>query len=303
MRPFRLFLLLSSVVSVSAHAGWQGSLAFTDQERQQHALAIRTVVETASQCLDADLEKQRRTFSEFGVSPFYGSRSSFAKKSRQERFDQLYYIFRRQNRIPDEARSLANRFLNLMQPTSCVGLALKCLGQGFAAANEQGLWSRIRDYVDANDQDGTSLQNALQAIGWKILYWNPDTRQNENWDYAEQSRDPDNRLRFWGYHEYRWNGVQRNMMYYWNRVDDASTLVNFGTRVPSSFTRLPFFVGTAHTGYHVFPGHYGQVVEGHSTREITDSQTVQSAPFNPLMDGGAPRGQYFSGLMAVPPGL
>lgn len=102
---------------------------------------------------------------------------------------------------------------------------------------------------------------------------------------------------------YRWATIKSRGMYYMNPVDDARSLVNFKTEMPEKFLDVPFYVGTAHTGYHVFPGTFGQVIEGHNTRAITDRNTLESSPFNPMEDGGGPRGQYFSGLVAVPPGF
>ena len=67
---------------------------------------------------------------------------------------------------------------------------------------------------------------------------------------------------------------------------------------------MPFFVGIAHAGYHVFPGRRGDVVEAHSMREMIAKDNIEVAPFNPLAQGGAPRWtrseKYRSGLIAVP---
>ena len=147
------------------------------------------------------------------------------------------------------------------------------------------------------------MQHALQKLGWKTYYWNPQTSQNSVWDAQEKANDPNNNKHFWGYHVYRWstiNGPGRN--YYTNVVDNFSSLVNFGSQPPLGLKKVPFFIGTAHTGYHVFPGKFEQVIEGHSTRAITDSKTMESSSFNPLQDGGGPRGVYRTGLMSVPPG-
>ena len=91
--------------------------------------------------------------------------------------------------------------------------------------------------------------------------------------------------------------------YFWTTVDDWSSLVNFGRSEPELIKKIPFFVGIAHLGYHVFPGTYGQIIEGHSTRIVNDPETLQTSPFNPLVLGGGPRGgPYKSGIVAVPPG-
>jgi hypothetical protein len=147
------------------------------------------------------------------------------------------------------------------------------------------------------------MQIALQALGWKLWYWNPDTSSNELWDSVEKERSPTNSGHTWGSHAYNWKTVQTKGVYYKTRIDDAKSMVNFGTDVPAVLEKMPFVVGTAHMGYHVFAVIKGDVVEGHSTRRITDGQTLETSVFNPLADGGGPRGHYFSGVLAVPPGM
>lgn len=93
--------------------------------------------------------------------------------------------------------------------------------------------------------------------------------------------------------------------YYFNKVDDKTTLVGFGTKAPEAIRRADFFVGIAHTGYHVFPGFRGEVIEAHSARELKSIDNLQKGPFNPLDQGGAPRWtsteKYRSGIMCLPP--
>ena len=86
-------------------------------------------------------------------------------------------------------------------------------------------------------------------------------------------------------------------------VDDYRKLVNFGAETPELLKQIPFFVGIAHAGYHVFPGTFGRVLEAHSTKKITDPKNLESAPFNPLAGEGPTGGMYHSGLIAIPPGF
>jgi hypothetical protein len=44
------------------------------------------------------------------------------------------------------------------------------------------------------------------------------------------------------------------------------------------------------------------VIEGHSMKAINDPNMIESSEFNPIKSGGAPRGSYRSGIIAVPPG-
>lgn len=283
------FLLL--FLPLLAQAGFEGSISFSEAEKQAHRDSIQVVLQEAASCLKKDLNAHQDFVRKYGISKFYGDRSSFSKLSYGEKKAYLRRL------------GVNESLVDQLEPTSCVGLTLKCLGQGFAAAGEQDLWKRLRAYTVANGVDGTALQDGLQKLGWKILYWNPNTGLNQKWDAREKASDPENKQRFWGWHQERWNQVRTKGKYFYNYVDDATKLVNFGTNEPEFLTDIPFFVGTAHTGYHVFPGTYGRVIEGHSTRLITDELTLQTSLFSPLVEGGGPQGgAYRTGIMAVPPG-
>lgn len=293
---FKHFIALSAaVLTLSAiytsRASFTGSISFTPDEQEQHRKALPQIVNDAGDCLKDDYNHHLKFFKKYGISPFYGDQSSFAKLSYSEK--QIYLA-----RLGIDADLLSQ-----MQPTSCVGMTLKCLGGAFQKNGESEFWNRIRRFLNANDVDGTALQTALQQLGWKILYWNPDTSQNEAWDARERSANPSNSSHFWGYHAYRWATVRgEGHIYYNSVVDDWQLLVDFKLSPPLRFRRIPFFVGTAHAGYHVFSGLFGEVIEGHSMRLITDPNTIERAEFNPLAENGAPRGPYVTGLAAVPPG-
>jgi hypothetical protein len=291
MNKFCLALLaLAALVPFSASAGYQGSIDFTAGEIARHTRDIEQISDTSAACLERDLEHYHAFFRKYGISPYYGDRGAFGKLSYQGKKQYLREL------------GLDPRLLEQMEPMSCVELVLNCLGEGFKAAGEADLWTRLRAYTILNGVDGTSLQNGLQKLGWKILYWNPDVRMNAEWDAAEREHNPTNSDRFWGYHEEFWRTVQRQNRYLYNRVDDGRTLVNFGTRTPRFLRKVPFFVGIAHGGYHVFPGSFGNVIEAHSTKKITDPKNLESNPFNPLAGLAPTEGMYHSGLIAVPPG-
>lgn len=284
---FAFALALLFTLPIASFAGHKGSISFTEEERVRHEAGQDQILSAAAACLQNEISHHLAFYKRFGVSPFYGDRSTFGKLSYS---DKQRYL-RRQGKSPS--------LLSQMQPTSCVGLTLKCLGKGFASANQADLWKRIRDFTLLNEADGTAMQAGLQKLGWKILYWNPDVRRNSDWDRREQRRNPRNSDRFWGYHENNW-ALARQGRYLYNKVDDARLLVNFGSQVPSAIKAVPFWVGTAHGGYHVFPGTRGHIVEAHSMRRITDVKTLQADPFNPLAGEAPTDGMYFSGLIAVP---
>ncbi len=277
--------------SPSAHAATshKGSIAFQAEEVKAHAAALLPLLQTSAACLHSQLSRHHSFYRAHGFSPFYGDRSQFGRLSHAAKKNHL----RRMGVNP--------RLLDQMEPISCVGLLLKCLGQGFQATKQEEVWKRIRAFTLLNEADGTALQFALQKLGWKLYYWNPDVRKNAVWDRQEKHKDPSNRNRFWGYHEYNWFLASKKTQYGFLKIDDARLFVNFGERVPAQLKNVPFWVGTAHGGYHVFPGTGSKVVEAHSTRRITDTKTIQADTFNPLQGMAPSDGLYLSGLIALPP--
>ncbi|MGZ3727652.1 MAG: hypothetical protein ACXVCG_00425, partial [Bdellovibrionota bacterium] len=306
-------------------AGYKGTpVVFTDDEKKAHLLDIKALTSAAAACLQGDLARHKEFFTKYGISAFYGDQSTFARHTVtgadgkqtfinttvQEKWAALRALRFPENYVRafiPATQCTPETCPNMMQPTSCVGLALKCLTKAFTQTGEGAYWQRISDFVEANGETGDSLLTALQQLGWRIYYWTPDTSRLKEWDDQEQKAWPTNPGHAWGYHAYSYLTVVNKQRYYLNVVDDFTTMVNFKTGMPNHIKDVPFFVGIAHLGYHVFPGFRGTIIEGHSSREVTDPQTVQSSPFAPIGNGGGPNGgpggaQYHSGIVAVPPG-
>ncbi len=231
-----------------------------------------------------------------------------------------------------------NGGLNL-QNISCIDMTRRCLGAAFEEAGLGKTWAKIDRLVKKNRVSGAVMQKALGDLGWRILYFNPDTSKNAQWDEEDKRvaplkpKSPGAPLPawnpMWGGHELRWRGYcqpdgkirpdrERGGVLCSDHyelgnetpvpVDDKSLLVDFGTKVPASFKRVPFFVGTAHSGYHVFPGFYGKIIEAHSKRNLTSKTNLEVSAFNPLdqKNGGGPRWTkeelLRTGVIAIPPG-
>lgn len=276
--------------AVFAEAEFSGDFSASYAEQSHHSRNIHRLAQVAYSCMQREIRHHQSFYRRWGISPFYGTGTSYAEMNERERQNYMRRM------------GLPTYLTQEMRPTSCVGFAADCFQEGFEAIGQGEVWERINRYALRNDYDGGAIIDALQELGWTVMYWNPDTSQNKDWDEEEKADDPSNEKRFWGYHWYRNLTVNRHGRYYKNYVDDKTTLVDFGTRVPRAFSEAPLFLGTAHTGYHVFPGAFGHVIEAHSTRSLRDYQTIEEATFNPLKNGGAPRGKYRSGLIAVPPG-
>jgi hypothetical protein len=287
IKTLAIFLSLSSI---NAFAAFNGDVSFTDKEKVIHRESISALTTEADQCLKDDLNRHHEFFKKYGISAFYGQNSAFSKLSEKEKINFLI------------SKKLDPKLLKELSGTSCVGLTLKCLEKGFKITNQSEVYKKIRTFVSANGVDGSALQHGLQKLGWRTLYWNPNPEKNKTWDFQEKLADPKNKKHFRGFHEDNYVAAKNKKRYYLNAVDDITTLVNFGDTEPVFLKQVPFFVGTAHMGYHVFPGSYGIVVEGHSARAITDITTLESAPFNPLDSKGAPSGRYRSGMLSIPPG-
>lgn len=290
MFPKTLILSLA-LASTNAFAGFVGDISFNEQEVKYHAETIASLASEAEQCLKQDLNRHQEFFKKYGISAFYGDNSDFAKLSEKRKIKFL------------KARNLSPNLLSEITGTSCVGLTLKCLERGFKAANQEETFKKLKKFVFANDVDGTALQYGLSRLGWKTLYWNPDPSKNSTWDFQEKMYDPFNFKHIRGFHQDNYYSAINKKRYYMNNVDDVTSLVGFDNSEPAILKSVPFFIGTAHMGYHVFPGAYGIVIEGHSSRAITDESTIESAPFNPLDSNGAPKGRYRSGMISVPPAL
>lgn len=272
---------------------------FSADEIRRHQDNIDTITDTASRCLRETYADHVQFYRKWGVSKYYGDRKPEYKTEAGRR------LALRQYGAPDS-------LITELTPTSCVGLTMTCLEKGFAAAGQQSTWNKIYAQLKVENKFyGTDLQVMLRGLGWKIVYWNPDPRQNAAWDAEDQALNPLKPGKtwnpVWGGHAYNYAQVTRKSIYsgYSIPVDDAQTLVGYGTKLPESFKQIPFFVGTAHSGYHVFPGFFGTVIEAHSMRELNSFDNLETAPFNPLAPGGGPRWtrieKYRSGIVAVPP--
>jgi len=298
----KTLLSLLALISTPAFA-YQGSISFTAAEKAEHADRASIVAESAASCLTDTYAEHVSFFEQHGVSKFFGNRRYVKGEKAGRRADGNVLT-----PIRPELRKagLDPNLENLLTSMSCVDLARRCLAEGFARAGESDLWARIDAFNQQNGNIGPAVLIGLQALGWKLVYWNPDPSQNAKWDAADKARNPTNSSHVWGYHQARYESVMGpKRKYYEYSVDDRTTLNGFGKKVPASFLAAPFFVGFAHTGYHVFVGQRGQVIEAHSVRSLFSKDNVENNPFNPL-GGGAPMRTntevYLSGLIAVPPG-
>jgi len=269
---------------------------FTAAEIRKHRDTMDVFTDAAADFLDWVYADHLAFYQKWGVSKYYGNRKP-EHRTREKRMAQL--------RKFGKPEFLADQQV----ATACILLAMQACERGFNATGMANTWKKINNQLKIDQKFfGTDLQIMLQQLGWKICYWNPDPSQNAAWDADDQAlnplRPPRKWMPVWGGHALRYASAVNRRVYYDSKVDDVTRLVGFKKTQPAAFRTVPFFVGIAHAGYHVFPGRRGDVIEAHSMREMIAKDNIEVAPFNPLAQGGAPRWtrteKYRSGLIAVP---
>ncbi len=302
------FLLI--FLTQALYAQYKGELNFSQEEKDQHLKSITQLIDESSDCLARHKEEHLSFYRDHCITDSRGNKKCLSKFYGERRFSMKRGARRSDGKklqyLPTEVRraGFPESWVSEMRSTSCVGLALQCLKEGFQKTSQSEQWEKIMTYVRINYVGGTALQDALQKIGWKIYYWNPTPLENivevtEKWDKEEK------RWASKGYHQYRYYRVRNNSTYWYNQVDFKYDMVGFEKTTPSLLYQHPFWIGTANTGYHVFPGTFENVVEAHSTRHFTSIDNLEFSTFNPIAPGGGPRWtnteKYRSGLIALPP--
>lgn len=269
---------------------------FSTAEIRKHRDTLDIFTDAAADFLDWVFADHIAFFDKWGVSKYYGDRKP-EHRTRERRMAQLRKFGKPQFLVDQQVA------------TACIVLAMQACERGFNATGMPNTWKKINTQLRKDGKlYGTDLQIMLQQLGWKIHYWNPDPTRNAEWDADDKALNPLRPGRVWmpvwGGHALRHASAVNRGVYHDSKVDNATTLVGFKKTPPPAFKAVPFFVGIAHAGYHVFPGRRGDVVEAHSMREMIARDNIEVAPFNPLAAGGAPRWtrseKYRSGLIAVP---
>lgn len=275
------------------------SQIFSAEEIKRHADNLPLITDTAAKYLDEIYADHVAFYKKWGISKYFGNRRlDYATKEGRVEALKSY----------GKPADLADQQV----PTACVTLAMQAVERGLAAAGMESTWKKIFNILKIDNSFlGTDLQIMLQQLGWKIYYWNPSPDKNAEWDEEDRALNPlppgKKWNAVWGGHGAYYKNATTRGVYINIRVDDAKSLVGFGTKPPPGFQKVPFFIGTAHAGYHVFPGRKGEIIEAHSMRKLNDPHNLEFSPFNPLARGGGPRWtkkeKYRSGLIAVPEGF
>lgn len=269
---------------------------FTDLEIQKHRANIGIITKAATQCLIDTYADHVRFFEKWKVSKYYGDRKPEHRSEALRRKELLKY-------------GAPENLISQLEPISCIGLTVECLGKGFEAANQGATWEKIYKHLKVENRFlGTDLQVMLIQLGWTSAYWNPDPTQNVKWDIEDRTLVPLKPGRkwmpVWGGHAARYAAVMSRRDYSGIPIRDVKSLVGFKNAPPAVLRKVPFFIGTAHAGYHVFPGFGEKVIEAHSSRNLNDFKNLEVSLFNPLAGGGPKwtRSEHYrSGVIVIPP--
>jgi hypothetical protein len=179
--PRRLLLLLALLIGAfpfhAGASGFEGSVDFTAEEQAAHQRYIGTITRTARRYLEDVYADHLAFYRRWGVSKYYGDRS-VRLNTRAKRIASL------------QAAGAPISLIDELQPTSCIGLSLNALSAGFRAPGDENLenaFVKIRRFARANDLDGCAVIHALQKLGWRVYFWNPEPQNNERWDYEERN--------------------------------------------------------------------------------------------------------------------
>ncbi len=181
--------------------------------------------------------------------------------------------------------------------SSCISWAMECTGAAFRAAGQGALWDTIASRTRAAHLRGMVLADALVRIaGWKGVYWNPDTAN-------PCDGEPE--------HPFSYVVARSNSTYYNVRIEDL--VIDFRpTTLPmlhapvtrpreadlrgiQALAHVPFWVGCARGGAHVFCGTRVMVSEFHVANDATDRNAIELVPLQ--------RYDWLSGIICVPPGV
>lgn len=263
---------VSTRFRASTHAPGLRASAHTPGLRGTVSLSALANAGEAAIQRNVDLHEQ--SLAETGIGAFYGSQSDYAFESRAMRREDLAQAHVPGTPMPTPEKS------------DCISWTMRILGEAYRSVGREGRWEQIRTTVTAHGTRGTDLARELESDGWKGIYFNPDPRLSDD-------GNPE--------HGYTARRVAQGKPYYGLRVDDR--VIGYRPTPGSSTTedlsgvshleKVPFFVGVARGGDHVFVGRWGRVNEFHWDVGPTEAGAIEETPL--------PSFVWNSGILMVPP--
>ncbi|MGH1342755.1 MAG: hypothetical protein ACRBN8_14435 [Nannocystales bacterium] len=163
--------------------------------------------------------------------------------------------------------------------SSCVVWAMECAEYAFEKVGRGAVWNQIATVTRRNQLKGTFLIRELIAKGWTGIYWNPDVTDTSDSE-----------------HSYSAHIARTKKTYYKLAVSDM--VVDYRRKPPNmtgidKLDKVPFWVGCARGGRHVFCGTGANVSEFHWDYDATQPNAMELVALKEY--------EWMSGILAVPP--
>ncbi len=289
---------------------------FISKESEAAQVVGRDSVTKAIKSHKAHLQKT-------GVGLFYGSKSSYSPTkelisasdnmwSDIDRFSYIKTILNKNfvqtlgssNAVDSYVGSLVgiqdeNPRHGDLEMTSPLLWALKHVKAAYTAAGKKERAEQIARIVEKNGSKAKDLIIELQKDGWHSIYWNPDV------NHVAESNERKKTL-----HERSWQEAQRGE-YLNGKIKVDYKLVNYrpspGSKTKKSVSglknlkRVPFWVGMANYGKHMFAGYHGHVTEVYNMEMPTSPRLIMDSEFA-NWTGHYKSEKLLSGIIMVPPG-
>lgn len=306
---------------------------YTADELALHRAKVPEFAKISSECVRDHLEEHRAFHEKYGASNYIGVNTRVISGGRQVPLKSVWKEGEDKGKLRSiVARSyadwkspykkkarIANEDLGKVDNMSCIGMAITCMRTAFEKTGQAELYKKLIEYYrnpgvrGIQAYTGHPLMMGLRQLGWKIGYWNPNTSSESlTWmDTAEG--DPARSAR---HHAQRFSEVTKQGTYNGIPVDfrvtDTEAWGSDRRDTPAALKNSPFGIFESTDFYHVGPFSYGQITEAHagmmwyaqngSAGDYEKSKRViESNPFSPFASGGAPRGHYPTGIVAIPP--
>lgn len=306
---------------------------YSAEELAIHRARLPAFAKIAADCVRDHLEEHRAFHEKYGVSNYIGVNTRVLVGGRQvplksvwkegEEKAPLRAIVARSYadwRSPYKKKPrIAAEDLEKIDNMSCIGMAVTCMRAAFEQTGQAESYRKLIEYYRRPEGRGIEgftghpLMLGLRQLGWKIGYWNPNTSPESLTWMDTTEGEPARSAR---HHAARYAEVSRAGTYYGVPVDfrmtDTAAWGGDRRDTPSELKETPFGIFESTDFYHVGPFSYGQITEAHagmmwfaqdgSAGDYEKSKRViESNPFSPFAVGGAPRGHYPTGIVAIPP--
>lgn len=207
----------------------------------------------------------------------------------------------------------------MIQMTNPLLWTYRHLEVAYTTIGRSARWQQIVNTVEAQPNRGLALMKELQKDGWEAVYWNPDL-QNPESKKSPHGIAAVNAQKFKVFSAAKYKSRKEIPSRGLLKIDHL--LLNYrqgaGARERASVSDLeklktvPFWVGLANFGSHVFVGHHGMISESSSSYAPETPLALQRTSFSSwggslinLPREGAPKApssSYLSGILMVPPG-